>query len=185
MRIDAVAGGRNIYQHHPRARPVRPDLAGVRRVPASALSRRAGAQKARICHSICTKLYVSYLPVSGGACHTVASWCSSGELDRECEYWSLSARRGETSSNTTSAMRCWQGDQRTHSHVVALRAVTSSDGMTADWCAPYPRMTRRSLNFLLEPSQRPCHCRGATGMCCRSRHCHGVLVSLRKIICAH
>ena len=26
-----------------------------------------------------------------------------------------------------------QGDCRTHSHVVALRAITSSDGMTADW----------------------------------------------------
>jgi GMP synthase (glutamine-hydrolysing) len=26
-----------------------------------------------------------------------------------------------------------QGDQRTHSHVAALRAVTSEDGMTADW----------------------------------------------------
>eukprot|EP00878_Enallax_costatus_P036239 GHUV01040637.1.p1 GENE.GHUV01040637.1~~GHUV01040637.1.p1 ORF type:complete len:125 (-),score=11.55 GHUV01040637.1:133-507(-) len=26
-----------------------------------------------------------------------------------------------------------QGDQRTHSHVVGLRAVCSSDGMTADW----------------------------------------------------
>jgi len=26
-----------------------------------------------------------------------------------------------------------QGDSRTHAHVVALRAITSSDGMTADW----------------------------------------------------
>ena len=26
-----------------------------------------------------------------------------------------------------------QGDCRTHAHVVALRAITSSDGMTADW----------------------------------------------------
>lgn len=26
-----------------------------------------------------------------------------------------------------------QGDRRTHSHVVALRAITSQDGMTADW----------------------------------------------------
>lgn len=28
-----------------------------------------------------------------------------------------------------------QGDQRTHSHVVSLRAVTSQDGMTAEWYA--------------------------------------------------
>lgn len=26
-----------------------------------------------------------------------------------------------------------QGDKRTHSHAVALRAITSEDGMTADW----------------------------------------------------
>lgn len=26
-----------------------------------------------------------------------------------------------------------QGDKRTHTHVVALRAITSQDGMTADW----------------------------------------------------
>ncbi|PWA44565.1 Kinesin, motor domain-containing protein [Artemisia annua] len=28
-----------------------------------------------------------------------------------------------------------QGDQRTHSNAVTLRAVTSQDGMTADWCS--------------------------------------------------
>ena len=35
-----------------------------------------------------------------------------------------------------------QGDQRTHSHVVALRAVTSSDGMTADWYPFEPAFLR-------------------------------------------
>jgi GMP synthase (glutamine-hydrolysing) len=35
-----------------------------------------------------------------------------------------------------------QGDQRTHSHVVALRAVTSADGMTADWYPFEPSFLR-------------------------------------------
>lgn len=43
-----------------------------------------------------------------------------------------------------------QGDGRTHDHVVALRAVTSSDGMTADW---YPFEAR----FLAEVSSRICN----------------------------
>ena len=43
-----------------------------------------------------------------------------------------------------------QGDQRTHSHVVALRAVTSSDGMTADWYAFTPA-------FLRDVSTRICN----------------------------
>lgn len=43
-----------------------------------------------------------------------------------------------------------QGDGRTHDHVVALRAVTSSDGMTADWYAFEPR-------FLSHVSSRICN----------------------------
>lgn len=43
-----------------------------------------------------------------------------------------------------------QGDQRTHSHVVGLRAVNSSDGMTADW---YPF----SAEFLRTVSARICN----------------------------
>lgn len=43
-----------------------------------------------------------------------------------------------------------QGDQRTHSHVVALRAVTSADGMTADW---YPF----EASFLRAASARICN----------------------------
>ena len=42
-----------------------------------------------------------------------------------------------------------QGDQRTHSNVVALRAVTSADGMTADW---YPFLP----DFLRTVSTRIC-----------------------------
>lgn len=43
-----------------------------------------------------------------------------------------------------------QGDQRTHSHVVGLRAVCSSDGMTADWYA-------FSAEFLRTVSSRICN----------------------------
>lgn len=43
-----------------------------------------------------------------------------------------------------------QGDQRTHSHVVGLRAVTSADGMTADWYA-------FSAEFLRTVSARICN----------------------------
>ncbi|GMH42519.1 hypothetical protein BSKO_10438 [Bryopsis sp. KO-2023] len=39
-----------------------------------------------------------------------------------------------------------QGDRRTHSHVVALRAVTSSDGMTADWYPFKPDFLRTVAN---------------------------------------
>src|ERR1019366_3019836 len=43
-----------------------------------------------------------------------------------------------------------QGDGRTHDHVVALRAVTSADGMTADW---YPFESK----FLAKVSTRICN----------------------------
>jgi GMP synthase (glutamine-hydrolysing) len=43
-----------------------------------------------------------------------------------------------------------QGDGRTHDHVVALRAVTSQDGMTADW---YPF----EHAFLAKVSARICN----------------------------
>mmetsp|Transcript_28698 Transcript_28698/g.39651 ORF Transcript_28698/g.39651 Transcript_28698/m.39651 type:complete len:551 (+) Transcript_28698:86-1738(+) len=43
-----------------------------------------------------------------------------------------------------------QGDQRTHAHVVALRAITSADGMTADW---YPFKS----DFLQRVSNKICN----------------------------
>jgi GMP synthase (glutamine-hydrolysing) len=42
------------------------------------------------------------------------------------------------------------GDGRTYSHTVALRAVTSTDGMTSDWaCIPYDvigKVSKRIVN---------------------------------------
>jgi GMP synthase (glutamine-hydrolysing) len=41
------------------------------------------------------------------------------------------------------------GDERTYEHVVALRAVTSIDGMTADWChLPYEFLARVSNEII-------------------------------------
>ena len=43
-----------------------------------------------------------------------------------------------------------QGDNRTHDHVIALRAVTSQDGMTADWY-------RFDPSFLAKVSEKICN----------------------------
>jgi GMP synthase (glutamine-hydrolysing) len=41
------------------------------------------------------------------------------------------------------------GDERTYEHVVALRAVTSTDGMTADWChLPYEFLSKVSNDII-------------------------------------
>ncbi|MEK6616109.1 MAG: glutamine-hydrolyzing GMP synthase, partial [Bacteroidota bacterium] len=41
------------------------------------------------------------------------------------------------------------GDERTYQNVVALRAVTSTDGMTADWChLPYPFLAKISNEII-------------------------------------
>jgi GMP synthase (glutamine-hydrolysing) len=41
------------------------------------------------------------------------------------------------------------GDERTYDNVVALRAVTSTDGMTADWFAFPPEVMARISNRII------------------------------------
>jgi GMP synthase (glutamine-hydrolysing) len=41
------------------------------------------------------------------------------------------------------------GDQRTYEHVVAIRAVTSLDGMTADWAKIPPEVLGRMSNRII------------------------------------
>ena len=75
-----------------------------------------------------------------------------------------------------------QGDQRTHSHVVALRAVTSSDGMTADW---YPFQP----DFLRYVSTKICNTGGAgwggVGGRLRMCVCGGATVWVGVCVCDH
>jgi GMP synthase (glutamine-hydrolysing) len=41
------------------------------------------------------------------------------------------------------------GDERTYEHVAALRAVTSSDGMTADWARLPPELLEKVSNRII------------------------------------
>jgi GMP synthase (glutamine-hydrolysing) len=41
------------------------------------------------------------------------------------------------------------GDERTYEHVVAVRAVTSVDGMTADWAKLPPEVLGRVANRII------------------------------------
>ena len=41
------------------------------------------------------------------------------------------------------------GDQRTYEHVIAIRAVTSLDGMTADWARIQPDVLAKMSNRII------------------------------------
>jgi GMP synthase (glutamine-hydrolysing) len=45
------------------------------------------------------------------------------------------------------------GDERTYEHVVAVRAVQSLDGMTADWAALPPEVLARISNRIINEVQ--------------------------------
>lgn len=79
-----------------------------------------------------------------------------------------------------------QGDQRTHSHVVGLRAVTSSDGMTADWFPFSPEFLRtvsaRICNQVREAAARLAAC-GAGCACGSCLHAGSALRCMLACSC--
>ena len=65
--------------------------------------------------------------------------CARSPRQGGCLRWWKTVRvRGDHQLMVLRVRGSVQGDQRTHSNAVALRAVTSSDGMTADWCTARP-----------------------------------------------
>ena len=90
--------------------------------------------------------FLCFFPVSLPFAFSTCS-CSSTSLSLPVNTKSVCRRQGSGAAVTSASFApCRsvgvQGDQRTHSHVVALRAVTSSDGMTADWYPFEPAFLR-------------------------------------------
>ncbi len=84
--------------------------------------------------------------------------------------WAAGTKAQGKLGNVCALFCRMQGDQRTHSNAVALRAVTSSDGMTADWCgsplwASHPAGAARKgeTTFLTSHPPSCLHRTGAVG----------------------
>ena len=79
-----------------------------------------------------------------------ADWIVMDEIKRDGLYEKLwQSFAVLTDTRTVGVM----GDQRTYQHVVALRAVTSEDAMTADWARlPYETLARISSRIVNEVS---------------------------------
>jgi GMP synthase (glutamine-hydrolysing) len=91
-----------------------------------------------------------------------ASWATSPRRRSPCcRRWITSSSKGLRDEGLYDQV--WQagaillpvrsvgvmGDERTYENAVALRAVSSTDGMTADWChLPYEFLARISNNII-------------------------------------